>query len=453
MSYVAKDFSRSTLAGAIAAGATSLTVQTGHGDRFPVVTAPDYTTAIITDGAGNYEKIQIGARASGSDTASSLTRGLDGTTARAWSSGVIIFHGPDATLFAQVLNHMAAADPHTQYMQKAVVDMTGTVAMSGDISPTALSASVNDYAPAGLSGASSIRLDSSAAYSLTGLTGGADGRVISIENISAFGITLVGESTASSAANRFASDVFIPPKRAAVLKYDSTSSRWRLLDAINHGDLQSQLATAATTAGTATAFTLSPSPATTANAARQRFRVTFHTAAGASPTLSVSGQAALALKYKDATGTKQAITSTQAPSGFTADIECDGTDWVLLQTADAVSAGTPNVFKAGQASTPNAPTFSATMTLDMSKSNHFSFTATASFTLANPTNANPGQSGTIEVNQDATGSRAISAWGAKWKAAGGTKPVLSTAANSRDLLSYVVLNNGDILVSSIKAIA
>ena len=95
-------------------------------------------------------------------------------------------------------------------------------------------------------------------------------------------------------------------------------------------DLQVQLTTAFTTGGTATAFTLTPAPAITANAANQRFRVTFNAAAGATPTLAVSGLTAKNLKYKDSTGTKQAITSTQVPSGWVSDVEYDGTDWVVL---------------------------------------------------------------------------------------------------------------------------
>lgn len=91
-----------------------------------------------------------------------------------------------------------------------------------------------------------------------------------------------------------------------------------------------------TTAGTSTAFTLTPNPAIPANATYQRFRVKFHTAAGATPTMAISGQAALNLKYKDATGTKQAITSAQVPANWIADVENDGTDFVVLQPCGAV---------------------------------------------------------------------------------------------------------------------
>ena len=54
---------------------------------------------------------------------------------------------------------------------------------------------------------------------------------------------------------------------------------------------QSQEGVAYTTAGTSTAYTLTPSPAITAYAANQSFFVTFHTASGAAPTLAISGVA------------------------------------------------------------------------------------------------------------------------------------------------------------------
>ena len=94
-----------------------------------------------------------------------------------------------------------------------------------------------------------------------------------------------------------------------------------------------QTVTAFTTAGTSTAFTLTPAPAITANAANQRFRVNFNAAAGTTPTLAVSGQAALALKYRDSTGAKQAITATQVPINWTSDVVNDGTDWVVENVA------------------------------------------------------------------------------------------------------------------------
>lgn len=98
-----------------------------------------------------------------------------------------------------------------------------------------------------------------------------------------------------------------------------------------NSDIQGQTLTAFTTGGTATAFTLTPTPAITANTAGIEFDVTFHTAAGATPTLAVSGLTALNLKYRDSTGAKQAVTSTQVPSGWRSKVVCDGTDWVVRE--------------------------------------------------------------------------------------------------------------------------
>src|SRR5471030_2639860 len=68
--------------------------------------------------------------------------------------------------------------------------------------------------------------------------------------------------------------------------------------------IQTQAFTAFTSAGTAPAFTLTPSPAITAYAANQRFQVAFAAAGGAAPTLNVSGIGPKNLKQYTATGVK-----------------------------------------------------------------------------------------------------------------------------------------------------
>ena len=107
-------------------------------------------------------------------------------------------------------------------------------------------------------------------------------------------------------------------------------------------DIQSQTYTAFTSAGTATAYTLTPTPAIAANAANLRFNVTLHTIPGDCPTLSVSGKSALPLGFFNAGGRKQAISSTQVPvANWISDIISDGTNWLLMQVAsNAAAAGT-----------------------------------------------------------------------------------------------------------------
>ena len=98
---------------------------------------------------------------------------------------------------------------------------------------------------------------------------------------------------------------------------------------VQNTQIASQIYDAFTTGGTSTAYTLTPSPVLSANAAKVRYNVTFNAAPGASPTLAVSGLAALNLKYYDNTGTKQFITSTQVVAGWVSDVINDGTDWVV----------------------------------------------------------------------------------------------------------------------------
>jgi hypothetical protein len=101
-----------------------------------------------------------------------------------------------------------------------------------------------------------------------------------------------------------------------------------------------------------------------------------------------------------------------------------------------VSAGAAApAFGVGAATTPSAVTFSATaMTVNCALSNVFTTTFTANVTTA-PTLSNPIDGQTINwfITQDATGSRTIT-WPTSFKWSGGLVPVLSTTANSVDLL-------------------
>lgn len=99
--------------------------------------------------------------------------------------------------------------------------------------------------------------------------------------------------------------------------------------------MQKQTGVAYTTAGTSTAFTLTPSPAITAYTENMEFDVEFHTASGATPTLQVSGVASPPLlKYRDTDGAKQAVTSIQIPTGWRSKVTHDGTDWIVREVAE-----------------------------------------------------------------------------------------------------------------------
>lgn len=94
----------------------------------------------------------------------------------------------------------------------------------------------------------------------------------------------------------------------------------------------------------------------------------------------------------------------------------------------------------------------ATVAVDLNSGLNFTLAMGGNYTLSNPTNGKDGQSGKIEITQDATGTRTL-AYGTNWLFAGGSDPILSTPANSRDVLFYEVLADGKILGSLVKAVA
>ena len=114
---------------------------------------------------------------------------------------------------------------------------TTTFTLSGTISPAQITADQNNYNPTSLSTATTLRLTSDAAWTITGLAGGAAGRVVIIQNVGSFSITLADESASSDAANRFAlvADTTIRADESVVLWYDTTSSMWRVLATASGG--------------------------------------------------------------------------------------------------------------------------------------------------------------------------------------------------------------------------
>ena len=99
-----------------------------------------------------------------------------------------------------------------------------------------------------------------------------------------------------------------------------------------------------------------------------------------------------------------------------------------------------------------ALTDASTIAVDFSTFINATVTLAGNRTLGNPSNAKEGQTGAIEIKQDATGSRTL-AFGSYWKFAISTAPTLSTAANARDVLFYQVLSSTEVLGILTKAVA
>ena len=123
-------------------------------------------------------------------------------------------------------------------------------------------------------------------------------------------------------------------------------------------------------------------------------------------------------------------------------------DGVDIATRDAILTSTTTTASAALPKTGGTMTGAAigavvaltdatSIATNLALSNNYSVTLAGNRTLANPTNTVAGQSGSIFITQDGTGSRTL-AYGANFKFVGGTAPTLSTAAASVDRIDYVV---------------
>ena len=98
--------------------------------------------------------------------------------------------------------------------------------------------------------------------------------------------------------------------------------------------------------------------------------------------------------------------------------------------------GTVEVKRASSA--VNTLTDAATIAVDLSLANNHTVTLGGNRTLGNPTNAEPGQTGSIFIVQDGTGGRTLTP-DTNWHfAKGGAHPTFSTAANAVDRIDYIV---------------
>ena len=94
----------------------------------------------------------------------------------------------------------------------------------------------------------------------------------------------------------------------------------------------------------------------------------------------------------------------------------------------------------GAAANITALSDGATITIDMATACHHSVQLGGNRTFAAPSNAAVGQSGSIFIQQDGSGSR-TAAFNSVFKFVGGTAPTLTTTALAYDRIDYVVLTS------------
>ena len=94
----------------------------------------------------------------------------------------------------------------------------------------------------------------------------------------------------------------------------------------------------------------------------------------------------------------------------------------------------------GAAANITALTSATTITIDMATACHHSVTLAHGATFAAPSNQVVGQSGSIFITQDGTGSR-TGQFNTAFKFVGGTAPTLTTTAAAVDRIDYIILSS------------
>lgn len=99
--YKATNNGMSLLAAALTPTSTSLQVLSGHGARFPLIGANEYTRVTIQDTANRKEIVEVTQRLDGADTMT-VVRGREGTIPLEWAAGALVECRPTVGVVATV---------------------------------------------------------------------------------------------------------------------------------------------------------------------------------------------------------------------------------------------------------------------------------------------------------------------------------------------------------------
>lgn len=217
--------------GWIPTGSSGSTVPFGNDSRFTDARTPTAHATSHKNGGSD----EVATATAGANVIPKA--GAGGTLAIGFiptgSTGSTVPFGNDSRFSdSRAPNGSATGDLSGSYPAPTVAQGSIAFALNGIISPTQIAANQNNYNPTSLSTASQLRLSTDASRNLTGLAGGAAGRIITIHNVGTNNLVLTDNDSNSSAANRFdlgGYSITLLGKHAALLQYDGTSSLWRLL--------------------------------------------------------------------------------------------------------------------------------------------------------------------------------------------------------------------------------
>jgi hypothetical protein len=223
----------------VAKGDTAAATGVAAGVRIPVGTNNQVLTADSAEAAGvKWANVPTGTGSVATD-AIWVNKG-DTVAATATAAAVRVPVGANDTMLVADSAQAAGVKWTSALLPESVEITGGPLALRGVITPAQITASQNDYNPTGLADATTLRLSADAHRQITGLQGGATGRILILQNIGSGAalnlgsIELVNQSASSVAAYRFSfpasTNIKIPPQGVVALQYDSSTSRWRLFD-------------------------------------------------------------------------------------------------------------------------------------------------------------------------------------------------------------------------------
>lgn len=164
-------------------------------------------------------------------TVSTLGGVIVGTGLGVTSGTVSVTYGTTSGTACQG-NDSRLSDSRTPTAHASTHQTGGSDAVANVVnSPSQITGNQNDYT---LPAADIVRLDANAARDITGFTAGTSGQAVVLVNVGTNAITLKHQNSSSSASNRivvpWAGDYVLDASGgSAVLVYDSTTSRWRVL--------------------------------------------------------------------------------------------------------------------------------------------------------------------------------------------------------------------------------
>lgn len=189
--------------------------------QFIQSTAP--TVPILQPVAGSrLDKLVLTVKAGApATTGMQATPSTDANCVPVWV--VTVAYGQTTIISANIVQAPGAP------MVSAIAALSNTIIFP-PLTPPQITASQNNYNPTGLSTSTTLRLNTSASYTLTGLTAPtADGIVKVIQNVGSFDLVLSNNDSGSTAANRFqlGASRTLHAGRSIALIYDLTAAGWR----------------------------------------------------------------------------------------------------------------------------------------------------------------------------------------------------------------------------------